>query len=162
MGLFAGALFLFVVIANEAVIEKEDVFDLKVHHFVFKHTTPGLLEMMRTATLLGSSYFLLPAYLLLIGIFAIKKKYRYAIDIGVIAISSFLLMILLKQVFHRDRPDMPIIKGITSYSFPSGHSLSSFVFFSILGYLIWKGNMSKPPKVMLIASLFMIANTNGE
>ena len=160
-GLFLGSLFLFIFIADEAVLEKEDVFDQKVHHLIYQHTTPRLVESMRAATFLGSSYFLFPAYCIVIGTLLAKKKYRYAIDIAVISVSSFIVMELLKRIFHRNRPDLPIIKGITSYSFPSGHSLSSFIFFFILGYLVWKGNLSTTRKVLLIAVLLLVTLAIG-
>ena len=155
-GLFIGSLFLFIMIANEAVLEKEDIFDKKIHHLVLQHSSSRLIETMHAVSFFGSTYFLLPAYLILVGYFLIKKNYRYAIDIAVISLSSFLLMQLLKQLFHRKRPSLPIIKGITSYSFPSGHTLSSFIFCSILGYIIWQGSLSKTWKLLLIAGLLIL------
>ena len=103
--LFLGALFIFAYIAHEAVYEQEDVFDARVHTYLLAHTTPALIEVAQGFTYLGSSLFLLPTYLLLIGILIIYKKKRTALDISIVAISSFLVMQLLKQVFHRKRTD---------------------------------------------------------
>jgi len=138
--LFLGALFIFAFIAHEAVYEQEDAFDTRVHTYLLAHTTPSLLEAARSFTFVGSSLFLLPAYILLIGTLVIFQKKRSALDISIVAISSFLIMQLLKRIFQRKRPELPIIKAIHTYSFPSGHSLSSFIFCSILAYLIWKSN----------------------
>ena len=138
--LFLGALFIFAFIAHEAVYEQEDAFDARVHTYLLAHTTPSLLEAARSFTFVGSSLFLLPAYILLIGTLVIFQKKRSALDISIVAISSFLIMQLLKRIFQRKRPELPIIKAIHTYSFPSGHSLSSFIFCSILAYLIWKSN----------------------
>ncbi len=159
--LFILALFLFAFIAHEAVAEHEDAFDMQVHQFFVARSTPALVHLMEDFTFLGSSTFLFPAYIVLILFFVVKKSYRRAIDIAIIAFSSFLLMQGLKQVFHRKRPDLPIIKGVANYSFPSGHSLSSFIFCSILGYLIWKGKMRPVYKVLLIIALLLLAVTIG-
>jgi len=134
--LFIGSLFLFAYIAHEAVYEREDAFDARVHTYLLAHTTPALVSVAGDFTFLGSSMFLLPVYVLLIGVLIIFQKKRYALDISIVALSSFLIMQVLKQVFRRKRPDLPVIKAIDTYSFPSGHSLSSFIFCSILAYLL--------------------------
>jgi len=159
--LFLGALFLFAFIAHEAVYEQEDAFDAHVHAYLLAHTTPVLVEVAKGFTYLGSSLFLLPTYILLVGILIINKKKRTALDVSIVAISSFIMMQLLKQVFHRKRPDLPIIKTIHSYSFPSGHSLSSFIFCSILAYLVWNGKGHVAAKWVLTIILLLLALAIG-
>jgi undecaprenyl-diphosphatase len=159
--LFLGSLFLFAFIAHEAVFEREDVFDARVHAYLLAHTTPELIEVANGFSFLGSSLFLLPTYILLIGIFIIFQKKRYALDISIVALSGFLMMQLLKQVFHRKRPDLPIIKDLHTYSFPSGHALSSFIFCSILAYLVWQGKASTVFKWVLTVLLLLLAVAIG-
>ena len=159
--LFLLALFIFAYIAHEAVYEQEDVFDAQVHAFFLLHTTPALTDTARDLTFLGSSLFLLPAYILLIGALIIFKRKQYALDISTVALSSFLIMQVLKRVFHRKRPDLPIIKAIHTYSFPSGHSLSSFIFCSILAYLIWKSNWRVVWKWLYTVLLLLLAAAIG-
>ncbi len=50
-------------------------------------------------------------------------------------------MFALKSVTHRERPPLPIISHINNYSFPSGHALSSFIFFGILIYIAWHSRL---------------------
>jgi len=159
--LFLGALFIFAYIAHEAVYEQEDVFDARVHAYLLAHTTPGLTEVAQGFTFLGSSLFLLPTYILLVGILIIFHQKRQALDISIVAISSFLIMQVLKQVFHRKRPNLPIIKAIHSYSFPSGHSLSAFIFCSILAYLVWQGKDRTVYKWVLTILLLLLAVAIG-
>ena len=159
--LFLLALFVFAFIAQEAVLEQEDTFDKTVSTFFTQHATGGWIKIMRDFTFFGSSYFLFPAYAILVGYFVIRKRYTYAMNISIIVISSFLIMQGLKQLFHRQRPEFPIIKGITSYSFPSGHTLSSFIFCSILAYLVLQGTLSKIWKLLLSAALLFFAITIG-
>ena len=159
--LFLVSLFIFAYIAHEAVLEQEDVFDTRVHAYLLAHTTPLLIKVASGFTYLGSSLFLLPAYVLLIGMLIIFKKKSTALDISVVAISSFLVMQVLKQVFHRKRPNLPIIKAIHTYSFPSGHSVSSFIFCSILAYLVWKGEGHTVYKWILTFMLLLLAVAIG-
>jgi membrane-associated phospholipid phosphatase len=153
--IFLLALFTFSLIVHEAVYEQEDVFDNKVIHFFSTHSSPALVEVMQRITFFGSTTFLFPAYILLIAWYLFKKRFQYAVDISVIAISSTAMMFGLKQFFHRHRPQLPIIKGISGYSFPSGHSLSSFIFCTILIYLVWKGSLSPIYKYLLMFLLLL-------
>ncbi len=160
-GLFLMALFIFAFLADEAVYEHEDSFDKSVISFLSTHLTQGVIQVMKDFTFFGSSIFLFPAYIIMIVYFIIKKKLRRAIDISIIVVSSTGMMFLLKQVFHRKRPELPIIKGIINYSFPSGHALSSFIFCSILAYLIWQGKLSPLLKYLLMTLLLLLTITIG-
>ena len=153
--LFIASLFVFAFIADEIVLEKEGVFDSTVFHFFKEHTTPALIQFMEGITFFGSSNFLFPAYLVLIGVLLLKKKKRWAIDIFIVATSSTLLMYGFKEIFRRHRPDLPLIKTLNSYSFPSGHALTSFIFCSVLIYLIWHEKFQPAFKwIMTILLLF--------
>ena len=129
---FLLSLFTVSLIIHEAVYEKEDAFDNEVIRFFAAHASPAVIKVMERITFFGSSTFLLPAYLVVIGWLIVKKELQYAVDIAVIGITSTAMMFGLKQFFHRHRPELPIIKGISGYSFPSGHALSSFIFCMIL------------------------------
>ncbi len=159
--LFILSLFFFALIAHEAVLENEKVFDDKVFAFFSSISTQSFISTMKFFTFFGSSLFLLPAYFVLVGYLLFRKKFRYAIDISIIGIISTALIFTLKQVFHRQRPDLPIIKGITTYSFPSGHALSSFIFFSILIFIIQYGNWKKVYKWIMTFLLLIFSITIG-
>lgn len=84
--------------------------------------------IMRNLTYLGGVYFLAPATLLVIFIFwKIDKKgtaYAFtALMLGVVPIYKS-----IKLIFGRTRPTGSLIE-VGGYSYPSGHSLSSFTFF---------------------------------
>jgi len=154
-GVFLLSLFTFSFIVHEAVYEQEDVFDKNVISFFSAHSPGTLITLMKRITFFGSTTFLFPAYIILVAWQISKKKFQYAIDIGVIALSSTAMMFALKAFFHRQRPRLPIIKGITGYSFPSGHALSSFIFCTILIYLAWKSPLPPARKYFLMLFLFL-------
>ena len=144
--LFIAAVFTFALIAHEAVLEKEDVFDRRILEILSAYTTTGLVNVMLTLTFFGSSNFLFPAYVVLVLYLLIVRKRRLAINISVIGLSSTAMLHLLKRIFQRDRPDLPLITSLNTYSFPSGHAVSSFIFCMILVHLIWETGLGKPLK----------------
>ncbi len=159
--LFLMALLVFSLAAHAALGGKEDEFDVKVHLFVASHSTPAFIALMQHVTFLGSASFLLPAYGVLLLLLLLQKKKRSALAVFIIGSSSFLLMSGLKQVFHRQRPELPLIKGIATYSFPSGHSLSSFIFCSLVAYLVWKSRLPVAMRALLVILLFLLAVAIG-
>lgn len=155
------SIYSFGVIAHEIFFEKEEEFDLAVNEFIGTEHSNFMIKLMEFLTFFGSSLFLLPAYMLLAGYFLIRKKIRGAIHIAVVGISSFLLLHGMKRLFQRPRPDLPLIESLKTFSFPSGHALSSFVFCSILGYLVWKSQISKGWKWTCIVFLFVFSISIG-
>ena len=139
--LFIISLFVFGYIAHEVVAEDENSFDDTVFAFFSAHTTPGLVNVMRILTFFGTIYFIIPAYVVLIVFLLFVRRRSEAINVAIVAVSSTLLMLGLKQFFHRQRPELPLIKTLTNFSFPSGHALCSFIFCSVIIYLVAKGEL---------------------
>jgi undecaprenyl-diphosphatase len=88
-------------------------------------------------TFFGSHEFLIPANLLLIAYYLIKKHRWYSIRVPAIAVSSFVLMFGLKRFFGRQRPSDQLLEQATNFSFPSGHALMSITFYGLLAYIGW-------------------------
>ena len=152
---------LFIFIASTIVLQNDYRYDMAVIRYVIAHETMSLIHFMMVFTFFGSAQFLLPAYILLILFYLIKKNKTYAIYIAVVGIGSTALMFLLKNIFQRHRPPMPVIKTIVGYSFPSGHSLSSFVFCSLIAYLIFQTTLKTPLKFIIAFILMIISFTIG-
>jgi undecaprenyl-diphosphatase len=159
--LFIAAVFVFGFLADEVVLEKEDLFDSRVFNFFQAFTTPGLISAASFFSFFGSSTFFLPAYVLLCGYFLWRKKKRLSLDILLVGISSTLLMFGLKNFFKRQRPNFPILQTLHNYSFPSGHALCSFVFCSIVVYVIWLSKFQKTYKWILSILLLAFAVAIG-
>ena len=139
--IFLAAVALFAIIANEMVLENENNLDKVVFQHLASITTPVMTKWMVFITFFGSSYFLMPANLLLIAyFFFFKKNHSLTLDITAFSIVSTILLFTLKAIFHRHRPLDPIVKNVNGFSFPSGHSFSSFTFFGLLIYILWNIN----------------------
>jgi len=69
-------------------------------------------------------------------------------------ISSLLLGWILKPLFHRSRPGLPLVGGAGGYSFPSGHALGGFIFCGVLLLLLWKSRINFYLKWILTFFIF--------
>ena len=156
--LIAGVL-IFAFIADEAVLEHENGIDNTIFSFCDSISTARTIRVMKVFTFFGSSTFLLPAYVCLVIYFFIKKKNVYAIEIAIIGISSQCLLYALKQIFHRQRPGASLIERLTTYSFPSGHTFSSFVFYSIIIYIVQHSKVKAKYRWIVSILLFLFAFT---
>ncbi len=159
--LFIIALFVFGYLAHEIVGENETKFDEKAFHFFAGYSSPAFISINRIITFFGATYFSIPAYIILLTILFLSGRKTDGINITIIAVTSTALMFGLKEFFHRKRPDLPVIRTLDNFSFPSGHALSSFIFCSVLVYLVWKGKLSKPWKWVLSVLLILFSVSIG-
>lgn len=108
---------------------------------IFEKIRPGVNtlnnKLMLFITFLGKHQFLIPANLILIFYFLIVNKQNwFSIRVITIAISSLVLMLLLKQLFRRKRPLSPLSKAAKGLSFPSGHAIMAVTFYGLLIYIL--------------------------
>ncbi|MDB5191740.1 MAG: phosphatase family protein [Segetibacter sp.] len=147
----------FVYLARMVFWKKRETLDQKVFGVLENHVTDVNTGIMNFFTILGTHTFLIPANLLLIAYFLFIRKHRwYSIKIPVISISSLLLMFLLKQIFHRQRPLVPLLEPARGMSFPSGHALNSMVFYGLLIYIIHKNIENNATRKTLILCLLLL------
>lgn len=149
------SLTLFVFIANEIVLEKRDLFDSHAFHFFEQHTTEANTRLARNITFFGSGYWLFPFYLVIITVLWLKRKRNYAIITAAIALASFLLTALLKNMFQRERPPLEHLDVVGGYSFPSGHTLAIFTFAGLMMYLLWRTAL--PALVRFLSCTFLFS-----
>ena len=159
--LFIVSLFVFGYLAHEIVGENETAFDEKAFHFFAGFNSPGFITINRILTFFVFLYFSLSAYIILLTILFLSGRKTDGINIAIVAITSTALMFGLKEFFHRKRPDLPLIRTLDNFSFPSGHALSSFIFCSVLVYLVWKGGLHTAWKWVLAVLLILFSISIG-
>lgn len=110
-------------------------FDNSIRLWVHGFASPQLTAFMSSVTMLGAQGLFI-GFLIAAVVFW-KLQWKRAIGWLAISLSgSELLTAVLKHEFRRPRP-LPFFGPILdSYSFPSGHSLSSFCFYGVLAGLI--------------------------
>ncbi len=157
LGIFTAALVAFIFIADKVFHGNTDAFDEHAFNFIAGHVSDIRTSIMRLFTFLGTHIFLIPANLLLTAWFLFIKKRRWSsIRIPVIALSSLLLMFILKLIFHRDRPLTPLLAAAKGYSFPSGHALMSVTFYGLLILIAWQSTKPLWFKWLISLSLFLL------
>ena len=139
--------------------EKEDQLDLKIFAFFTDHYSPLAVRIFKVLTVFGSTTFLFIAYTLLVVYLFIRHRNRDAISAIIISLSSYGILASLKQLISRPRPLGPLGEILTNYSFPSGHAVLSFVFYSTVVYFFTKTNKEKKWKWIfgIIVAIFSIA-----
>lgn len=161
VGLFMISLVFFILIVDDVVLENQKVLDEWGFNLVAPLRSNSMTRFMQSITYMGSWYFLLPAYIVLIlWFFLYRKRKSLSLDIFAIAATSTLVMFGLKYLFQRQRPDDPLLGAVDGFSFPSGHSFSSFTFFGLLIYIIadWK-RLSTSTKWILGTICILLAAT---
>ena len=156
---FLAALSLFAYLAFETIHQKEYWFDISIYRMM--PAGAEWIKFMKAITFFGDTWFLFTAYCLLIGYYLLKKRYRYSIAIFSVSFGAWLLSKTLKLLFHRGRPDISLITKPTDYSFPSGHALTSFVFCSILTWLLWQTNWKNWMKWLFTILLLLFTLSIG-
>lgn len=114
------------------------VFDNTIYGPVSGFISAGMTRIMIFITFWGSetAVTILTLMILLFTLMFKKKKYLiYALLITVNIIIGALLNYILKQLFQRQRPDLLKLVEISGYSFPSGHSMSSAIFYGFIIFL---------------------------
>lgn len=155
--LFIASVFVFATAVNTIFIEKKTDIDHRVFELLRPYVTETNTAIMLFFTNLGKHTFLIPANLLLIAYFLFVRKHKwFSIRVSAVAISSLCLMFLLKLSFSRPRPDIPVLKEVSGFSFPSGHALMSFAFYGLLIYIVWHEIKNKVLRWILTIVLILL------
>ncbi len=155
--LFVVALAAFVYITRRIFVLNKTKMDDRVFAYLQQHISERNNDIMEFFTLLGKHTFLIPANLALISYFLfIKKQKWYSIKVPAIALSSVALMFLLKHIFNRERPDIPLLDAAKGLSFPSGHALMSVTFYGLIIYMVFKSVKQEGLKWTLIVLLILL------
>lgn len=155
--LFMLSFLVFIFVVFRIFYFKKDNFDFAVFDALEKYVSNGMSDFMLGITFLGTHNFLIPANLVLIAYFLFIKKHRwYSIKIPVVALGGVTLMFLLKMLFNRPRPLIPLLKEAAGLSFPSGHAMMSFSFYGLLIYLVWQNVKTMWIRVVAITFLFLL------
>jgi undecaprenyl-diphosphatase len=131
------AIIALIIFSIRKPIRKHKPIDLMIFDKINPRVNTVNNKIMLFITFLGKHQFLIPANLILIFYFLlITKQNWFSIRVITIAISSLVLMLLLKQLFQRKRPLSPLLKAAKGLSFPSGHAIMAVTFYGLLIYIL--------------------------
>ncbi|WP_257391765.1 phosphatase PAP2 family protein [Mesobacillus jeotgali] len=136
---FFGSFFGFIVMSYLVQAEHLAAFDQEIIHVVQGLEAERLTEIMKFFTYIGTIRFIvILTILVFLFLFYILKHRLEIIVLLSVVFCTPILNRLLKLYFHRARPDFNRLIEIGGYSFPSGHAMNAFSFYSILAFLIWR------------------------
>jgi undecaprenyl-diphosphatase len=158
--LFSAVIILLVFFLRRPMQKYKPV-DLAVFEKLQPFVNPTKNRIILFITFLGNHKFLIPANLLLICYFIfIAHENWFTVRVITIALSSLVLMLLLKFLFQRKRPLSPLLKAARGLSFPSGHAIMAVTFYGLLLHILL--NVVDPNLlkwffgVLLISLIFLI------
>lgn len=161
MAAFTGALSA-LVFALRPTLRRYKKYDLEVFDKLQPYTNDRNNRIVQAVTALGSHRFMIPANLSLIIYFLfIRKRTWFSIRVAGVAISSLLLMMVLKQLFRRKRPLDPLLHPARGLSFPSGHAMTAVTFYGLLIYIVWHTVENKTAKWSMILGLLTLIRGIG-
>jgi undecaprenyl-diphosphatase len=102
---------------------------------IHAHRSVTLDNLAFTVTWLGSSWGVMTIGVLLTGALLLMRRYVDLATFAAVLVGATLMVATFKLVFHQLRPQVftPLVVE-SNYSFPSGHSLTSF---ALWGFFAW-------------------------
>lgn len=152
--IFSFFFFLFFLLLAIHIFQKKDfIFDQKIMDFFIQHQSKSFTMFFKVITNFASTFFLI---FLCFFIYLCKATRKEGNLVVANLITIVILNYLLKLFFTRERPlGISLIKE-TGYSFPSGHSATSMAYFGLFIYLIYRSNLRKFIKWILIMLLSLL------
>jgi undecaprenyl-diphosphatase len=146
---------------SEDIINREPLTlaDARLSVWLHWHRSPALTNAMFVATSLGST-IVVTCIAIALGLnFLWRRRFYWLAALATSVGGGALLNKLLKYIFHRPRPhfDDPILK-LTSYSFPSGHTMMATVLYGVVAaYLLAKTQDWRWRALIILSTGLLIA-----
>lgn len=125
-------------------------FDTTIYQMIISHNN-NLTHILKGITEFGDAIILIILTLFILLVFK-ERKIGFLVSINLIVV--FIIGQITKYIFVRPRPSENVLIEIDGFSFPSGHSIVSIVFYGFLIYLCLTKISNKFLKYFL--SIFMI------
>lgn len=128
---------LFLYLCVKLSVNDLNHFDFMVYNFVSSFVSPKATKIFRFITRFGSVEVIFPLCILIFMLMKDKKKIILSI---VNILGAVCLNQALKFIIERPRPAVVRLAQASGFSFPSGHSMCSLVFYGFLLYLLIRSN----------------------
>jgi membrane-associated phospholipid phosphatase len=134
-------------------------FDPQLTADVVAHRTAGMSKLAHALTFIGNvSVLTILTVVVAVLLRILTHRWRPAVILVIGMAGAATLTYTLKVLISRHRPDASIVLGAVNhgFSFPSGHSLSSAVFFLLLAGLLWYTDVSRAVKLAGTAAAIVL------
>jgi len=111
-------------LAPETTLPAIGRFDASMHAWMDDIRTPPLTWIARALSVIGSGIVTIPLRGAAVVFLLWRRRIRQAVAFALTWISAEVLVVLLKDWFHRGRPSGGLVDTV-GYSFPSGHAVAA-------------------------------------
>lgn len=153
--LIIGLLIFLIIDATLILTNNISWFDNFIYNIVINLKSDFMTNVMKGITFLGSVKFIIIINVLLFIYSMVKKKYNLLL-ITISSITSPIVNNILKVIFKRPRPIIINMIEEGSYSFPSGHSMISILFYGSIIYLLNKYKIKHCKLISIILSMLIL------
>lgn len=146
---------------SEGVVNHEPitVSDVRFGNWLHARSSPFLTSAILLITSLGATWIVISLTVSFLIYLLLKRRYYWFAAVVPTVFGGMLLNRLLKYAFQRPRPsfDDPILT-LTSYSFPSGHTMAAAVLYGVLAaYLFAQTEDWLRRALIILAAALLIA-----
>lgn len=153
------SIILFIILAIAINADILTGFESWIYFKSVEHMSDILTNILIFITNLGGP---IGVFLICLAIFLIPKlRNRLGLPVSIAVSTSFVLNIILKLIFARERPDILRLVTENSYSFPSGHAMVNMALYTVLIIYAYKFIRSKRIKYPLIILMMILVIAIG-
>lgn len=133
----------------QIILKKEGVsLDTAISQAVYTYRSPVLTDLMYGLSFLGGELVMIAA-IIIVSILLLKSYKREALLLFILVLGGHILTGFLKALLQVPRPTLDPLYIEKLYSFPSGHSMNSFIFYCGLAYLTFHLTRNRRLSVLL-------------
>lgn len=158
----SACLVLFVLLAFTLQLYVVERFDLFMLEAAMSIRAGWVTVIMEWFAFIGSSEAVVVlTVIVFIGLFIIKAPWRDFFFLGTIMAATAVFNTTLKYTIARVRPEDFMMIELTTYSFPSGHSMGALSLYGALVFLLWERIPSGALRVMMLSLAIVIILVMG-
>jgi len=131
--------------------------DQQVAVWFHQQATPTVTQAARVISFVGSVGWVSAASVVVALFFVRRRDWHRVFLIALTMVGGSTLNLLLKHFFHRERPvlENPLVT-LSSYGFPSGHTMGATLFYGLLALLTWNGMKSRAGRWAAVSAACML------
>lgn len=160
IGVTVAALLTFGAIAEEVAEQETSTFDNAVGSWMMGLKAPWLDGVFTLLTFAGSPLVLAALTAVLALVLLRRHSVRFAASVVTVPVLALVLIALLKQLFHRVRPDGALRYADMAYSFPSGHATGTMAIALTLAYCLTRERLAPRWSVVVALVLSLLVGSS--
>lgn len=146
----------FAKLSHTVLSEQRFFFDSLITQLVLSLRSAALTDVMIVISMIGSTGVVIGSVIVL-GYLVLTKHRKEAVIYSAMVLMGAGINTLLKFIVQRPRPGEFALVTETNFSFPSGHSMDSFIFFLTIAYFAFHFTRSKTiTTVVTIVSICLV------